>query len=261
MVLGVIIVLWPTWTDSIARRYAVLRPHLTLFQRRLWLGAKAAELGSGGIAIVAEATGVTADTVRRGRAEADDGIDPGAGRSRRPGGGRKRAEDFDEGLAESLIDPVTTGDPMSPLRWTSKSIRALTRASRGLGHQVSASVVNRLLRERGYSMQANTKTMEGNQHPDRDAPFHYLNDQAADHLGAGIRSSASAPRRKSWSGTSRTTVGSGIRRRIRRRYGSTTSLTMTSERSTRTGLTTWEPTPDGCRWASTTTSPRSRSTP
>jgi len=174
--------------DSVARRYAVLRPHLSEFQRRLWLGAEAAELGPGGVAIVAEACGVAADTVRRGRKEAADGTRPGLGRSRRPGGGRKRAEDRDEHLIaafESLIDPVTRGDPMSPLRWTSKSIRALTGALRDRGHTVSDIVTRRLLRERGYSLQANAKTTEGDQHLDRDAQFAYLNDQATDHLATG----------------------------------------------------------------------------
>src|SRR6201998_68755 len=174
--------------ESGARRDGALRPHLSEFQRRLWLGAEAAELGPGGVAIVAEACGVAADTVRRGRKEAADGTGPGLGRSRRPGGGRKRAEDRDEHLIaafESLIDPVTRGDPMSPLRWTSKSIRALTGALRNRGHTVSDIVTRRLLRERGYSLQANAKTTEGGQHPDRDAQFAYLNDQATDHLATG----------------------------------------------------------------------------
>ena len=175
-------------TDSLTRRYAALRPHLSEFERRLWLGVEAAELGSGGVAVVAEATGVAADTVRRGRKEADDRTDPGVGRSRRSGGGRKRAESHDAGLAaafEALIDPVTRGDPMSPLRWTSKSIRALARALRDKGHDVSAFVVSRMLHEQNFGMQGNAKTMEGGQHPDRDAQFCYLNDQAEAHLAAG----------------------------------------------------------------------------
>lgn len=174
--------------ESVARRYAVVRPHLNEFQRRLWLGSEAVELGAGGVLLVASATGVAADTVRRGRAEAEQGQGPALGRSRRPGGGRKRAESHDTDLVvafESLIDPVTRGDPMSPLRWTSKSIRALTAALRAGGHQVSDYVVRRLLHERGYSMQANVKTAEGGQHPDRDAQFAYLNDQAQDHLASG----------------------------------------------------------------------------
>jgi hypothetical protein len=174
--------------DSVARRYTVLRPHLSELQRRLWLGAEAAELGPGGVAMVAQATGVAADTVRRGRTEAEGETVPGRGRSRRAGGGRKRAEAHDEDLVaafESLIDPQTRGDPESPLRWTSKSIRSLTGALREKGHRVSDSVTRRLLKERGYSLQANAKTIEGNQHADRDTQFGYLNDQASDHLGSG----------------------------------------------------------------------------
>lgn len=174
--------------DSVARRYAVLRPHLNEFQRRLWLGAEAAELGPGGVAVVARATGVAADTVRRGRKEADEGTAPGSGRSRQAGGGRKRAESHDQELAAAfdlLIDPATRGDPMSPLRWTSKSIRALTAGLRGSGHRVSDFVVRRLLSEGGYSLQANTKTLEGNQHVDRDAQFAYLAAQAQGHMASG----------------------------------------------------------------------------
>jgi len=172
--------------ESSARRYAVVRPYLTEFQRRLWLGAEAAELGLSGVALIAEATG--AATVRRGRSEAAEGKAPTVGHSRRPGGGRKRAESHDPLLVsafESLLDPATRGDPVSPLRWTSKSIRALTAALRETGHQVSDFVVLRLLRERGYSLQGNAKTIEGSQHVDRDAQFRYLNDQATVFTAAG----------------------------------------------------------------------------
>jgi len=153
----------------------------------LWLGAEAAELGAGGVAVVAAATGVAADTVRRGRKEVEDGAAP-TSRSRKPGGGRKRAESHDAELVaafELLIDPATRGDPMSPLRWTSKSIRALTAALREKEHQVSDFVVRRLLREGGYSLQANVKTAEGGQHVDRDAQFGYLNDRAVEHMSSG----------------------------------------------------------------------------
>jgi len=173
--------------ESLARRFEVLRPHLSELQRRLWLGAEAAELGAGGVAVVALAAGGAPDTVRRGRAEAQ-GLDAASVvRSRRPGGGRKRAEVHDHDLVaalEALIDPVTRGDPMSPLRWTSKSTRTLARALTKDGHRVSDFVVRRLLRELGYSLQANAKTTEGGQHPDRDAQFGYLNDQAQAHMDA-----------------------------------------------------------------------------
>jgi len=152
--------------ESLARRFEVVRPHLSELQRRLWLGAEAAELGAGGVAVVAAAAGVAPDTVRRGRTEAQ-GLDAASVvKSRRPGGGRKRAEEHDGELMaalEALVDPVTRGDPMSPLRWTSKSTRTLARTLTGGGHRVSDFVVRRLLHELGYSLQANSKTTEGGQ--------------------------------------------------------------------------------------------------
>ena len=175
--------------ESLAERFSLVRPHLTELQQRLWLGAEASVLGSGGVAVVAAAVGAATDTVRRGRTEvrAADNV-PAMGRSRQPGGGRKRAETHDHDLVaalESLIDPVTRGDPMSPLRWTSKSTRKLATALTENVHQVSDFVVRRLLKELGYSLQANAKTTEGAHHPDRDAQFQYLNDQAEQHLDAG----------------------------------------------------------------------------
>jgi Rhodopirellula transposase DDE domain len=174
--------------ESLARRYEALRPHLTERQRRLWLGAEARELGAGGAVVIARAVGVAADTVRRGRAELDDPVSPPVGVSRRPGGGRKRAEAQDGALVaalESLVDPEARGDPMSPLRWTAKSTRTLALALREAGHQVSEFVVRRLLKQLGYSLQGNAKTSEGRQHPDRDAQFGYLNEQVKAHHDAG----------------------------------------------------------------------------
>ncbi len=174
--------------ESLARRYEALRPHLNERQRRLWLGVEARELGPGGAGEVARAVGVAADTVRRGRVEIDDARAPQVGRSRRPGGGRRRAERHDPDLVaalEALIDPVTRGDPESPLRWTTKSLRMLASALREKGHRVSEYVVRRLLKEAGYSLQANAKTAEGGRHADRDAQFGYLNDQVKDHQRAG----------------------------------------------------------------------------
>ena len=174
--------------ESLARRYEALGPHLNERQRRLWLGAEARELGPGGAGAVAAAVGVAADTVRRGRAEIDDAQAPPVGRSRKPGGGRKRAETHDAGLVaalEALIDPETRGDPQSPLRWTTKSVRTLTKALRAKGHHVSEFVVRRLLKQAGYSLQANAKTAEGGRHLDRDAQFAYLNEAVKDHQQAG----------------------------------------------------------------------------
>ena len=178
----------PDAVESVASRFEVLKPHLNERQRRLWLGAEARELGSGGVGIVARAVGVAGDTVRRGRAELQEPQTLPYPRSRKPGGGRKRAEAGDPGLVaalDKLVDPVTRGDPMSPLRWTSKSLRTLAKALQEQGHQVSEQIVRRLLREAGYSLQANAKTLEGGQHPDRDAQFGYLADQAREHLAAG----------------------------------------------------------------------------
>jgi hypothetical protein len=132
--------------------------------------------------------GVAADTVRRGRLELDDAQPPPVGRSRRSGGGRKRAEAHDPALVaalEALVDPDTRGDPRSPLRWTCKSLRTLAAALRAQGHQVSEFVVRRLLIEAGYSLQANSKTAEGGEHVDRDAQFGYLNERVKDHQAAG----------------------------------------------------------------------------
>lgn len=178
----------PDAVESLASRFEVLKPHLNERQRRLWLGAEARELGSGGVGIVAQAVGVAGDTVRRGRAELEEPAPLPYPRSRKPGGGRKRAEAGDPTLVaalDKLVDPVTRGDPMSPLRWTSKSLRTLAKALQEQGHQVSEQIVRRLLREAGYSLQANAKTLEGGQHPDRDGQFAYLADQAAEHLAAG----------------------------------------------------------------------------
>ena len=174
--------------ESLARRYEALRPHLTERQRRLWLGAEARELGPGGTALVAQAVGAAAETVRRGREELDDPAPPPVSGSRRAGGGRKRAEVGDPELVaalERLVDPESRGDPCSPLRWTCKSTRALSVSLREAGHQVSEFVVRRLLKQLGYSLQANAKTAEGRQHPDRDAQFRYLNEQVKAHQEQG----------------------------------------------------------------------------
>ena len=174
--------------ESLARRWEVLRPHLNERQRRLWLGSEARELGSGGAERVAAALGVAADTVRRGRGELDGSEIVLPGRSRRPGGGRKRAEEHQPGLElalDDLVDPATRGDPTSPLRWTTKSLRELTTALQNKGFRLTDKVVWRLLKQAGYSLQANVKTAEGRQHPDRDGQFRYINDAVRDHQGDG----------------------------------------------------------------------------
>jgi len=173
--------------ESLARRYAVLRPHLDERQRRLLLGAEAAELGRGGIKTVAEATGVHPDTVARGVREIEGRPEPQR-RVRAPGGGRKKLSETDPELAaqlRALVDPETRGDPMSLLVWTTKSTKNLATALTEDGHPVSDRTVARMLRAQGFSLQANTKVTEGRQHEDRDAQFRYLAAQVAEHSAAG----------------------------------------------------------------------------
>jgi hypothetical protein len=156
---------------SLAAKFEQLLPHLDERQRRLLLGAEAQALGHGGIRRVARAAGVREGTVSRGVSELDSGQAP-LGRVRREGGGRKRLTDLDPGLRPALlalVEPVTRGDPMSPLLWTTKSTRNLARELTSQGHRVSADSVAAILREEGFSLQANAKTLEGRQHPDRDA--------------------------------------------------------------------------------------------
>jgi hypothetical protein len=157
-------------------------------QRRLLAAAAARALGRGGIALVARATRMSRQTVYDGLADLEDPTGLAAGRVRRPGGGRKRLVERDPGLVaalEALVDPVTRGDPESPLRWTCKSTAQLARALTAQGHPVSDDTVGRLLGQQDYTLQRTRKTLEGAQHPDRDAQFGYLNEQASAHLAAG----------------------------------------------------------------------------
>ncbi|MEU9891550.1 ISAzo13 family transposase [Sphaerisporangium sp. NPDC051011] len=175
--------------DQLARKFEVLLPHLNERQRRLVLAQEARLLGHGGIRAVAAMAGVSETTVRAGVFELEAGEDPLAhGRARRPGGGRKPAEQLDPALIPALlalVEPDERGDPMSPLRWTTKSLRNLAEELTRQGHAISAPTVGRLLREQGFSLQANAKTLEGTQHPDRDAQFRYLNEQVKQHQTAG----------------------------------------------------------------------------
>lgn len=162
-------------------------PHLNERQRRIVAGSAARALGRGGIAAVAEATGMSRSTVQNAVAEVDAGVEV-TERVRPPGAGRKPIIDKDPGLLlalDDLVEPTARGDPMSPLRWTAKSLRTLADELTRLGHPVSASKVGQLLRAMDYSLQAPAKENEGAQHPDRDAQFGHINDEAKAHLDAG----------------------------------------------------------------------------
>jgi transposase len=175
--------------ERIALRFEALFPHLNERQRRLALAAEARLLGHGGVRAVAQAAGVSESTVRHGVSELDSGGDPlPAKRVRRTGGGRKSVEDLDAALIPALmalVEPDERGDPMSPLRWTTKSLRNLAAQLVRQGHRVSAPTVGRLLRANGFSLQGTAKTLEGDQHPDRDAQFRYINEQVKAHQAAG----------------------------------------------------------------------------
>src|SRR5450755_867921 len=173
--------------EMLAAKFESIFPHLDERQRRLLMGAEARVLGHGGIRVVARAAGVREATVSLGAGELEAGAEP-LGRVRRPGGGRKRLADLDPGLRPALlalVEPDERGDPMSPLRWTTKALRALARELTGQGHRVSADTVAGLLREEGFSLQGNSRTIEGKQSPDRDAQFRYIREQARIHQDAG----------------------------------------------------------------------------
>jgi transposase len=174
--------------EPVARKYAVLRPHLDERQRRLLLGAEAHELGRGGIKAVAEVTGVHPDTIARGVREVEGQPEPQR-KVRAAGGGRKKLAETDPQLAarlKALVDPETRGDPMSPLVWTTKSTRNLASALTRMGHAVSDRTVARMLAGLGFSLQGNAKVTEGRQHEDRDAQFRYINDRVKEFLAAGL---------------------------------------------------------------------------
>ena len=172
--------------EWIREKYVAIVEDLDERGRRRWAGAEARSLGWGGVAAVAEATGISDRTIRTGIKELDDPKAAPSNRQRRPGGGRRSREIEQPQLIESLealIEPGTRGDPCSALRWTCKSTRTLARELTRQGYQVSSTKIGQLLRAQGYSLQANRKTIEGKQHPDRDAQFEHINQR----VGAFLR--------------------------------------------------------------------------
>jgi transposase len=171
---------------GIAARYEALRPHLDERALRLFAAAEALAIGRGGVGVVSRATGVSRQRILRGVADVQEGEPLQRGRVRRSGAGRPKATTRDPKLEEALdrlIDPTTRGDPESPLRWTTKSVRRLAEALVEQGHKVSHQTVMKLLHEMGYSLQANEKTIEGSHHPDRNAQFEHINEAVQLQLG------------------------------------------------------------------------------
>jgi hypothetical protein len=169
---------------AVVAKYVVLAPLLDERARRLWAAAESRAIGFGGDALVSAATGLARQTIRRGRQEVAAGR-VSAGRIRRPGAGRPALETRQPGLKaalEQLVDPLTRGDPTSPLRWTCKSRAQLTAALVTQGWAVSSTTVGRLLHQLGYRLQSVRKSREGTSHPDRNTQFELINATAAAFL-------------------------------------------------------------------------------
>jgi Rhodopirellula transposase DDE domain len=173
---------------KIAERWCLFGPECDERRRRLWAASEAKTHGPGGVALVAAVTELSEETIRRGLVELESGERLGRGQVRRSGGGRRPAIEADPSVVDDLdrlIDPVTRGDPESPLRWTSKSLGKLREALVGMGHEISERTLGKLLKGQGFRLQANQKTREGSQHPERDQQFEHINQTVKAALAAG----------------------------------------------------------------------------
>jgi hypothetical protein len=169
------------------KRYREMAPVLNELSRRRFVALEAQALGRGGVSLMSQISGLARSTIYHGLSDIRDNISAPAGRLRRKGSGRKKKTAEDPTLVadlKSVVAPATGGDPMRPLLWTSRSLRNLVTELAKKGHKVSPTVVGDLLRDMGYSLQANSKTHEGNQHIDRNAQFEYINTQAEAFLTA-----------------------------------------------------------------------------
>ena len=183
--------MYPSVMDEITmikERFSRVAGSLDERARRFVAASEALAFGWGGIAATARPTGLSRTAIRRGIAELQGAPAATPGRIRRPGGGRKKTTAIDPALLpalEALVDPTTRGDPERPLRWTCKSLRKLAGELQERGHRVSHQLVAELLQMAGYSLQANRKTREGGDHPDRDAQFAHIAAKSAAYLVKG----------------------------------------------------------------------------
>jgi Rhodopirellula transposase DDE domain len=169
------------------KRYRKMAPVLNEQSLRRFVALEAQALGHGGVSLMARISGLARSTIYHGLSDIRDKVSAPPGRVRKPGGGRKRKSSEDPTLVvdlESLVEPATRGDPMQPLLWTTRSLRNLVNGLAKKGHKVCPTVVGNLLRDMGYSLQANSKTREGDQHIDRDGQFQYINTRATAFLAA-----------------------------------------------------------------------------
>src|SRR6266403_4907321 len=172
---------------SARKRYREMAPVLDEQSRRRLVALEARALGHGGVSLMARITGLARSTIYHGLSDIRHNVSAPPGRIRQEGGGRKTKASQDSTLVvdlKSLVAPVTRGDPMQPLLWTCRSLRNLVKELAQKGHEVCPTVVGDLLRDMGYSLQANSKTREGSKHSDRDAQFQYINTQAKAFLTA-----------------------------------------------------------------------------
>jgi hypothetical protein len=192
-----------------------MAPVLDEQSRRRFVALEAHAVGHGGVNLMSEISGLARSTIYRGLSDIRDKASAPPGRIRKQGGGRKRKTVEDPTLVvdlKSLVAPVTRGDPMRPLLWTSRSLRNLVTELAKKGHNVSPTVVGNLLRGMGYSLQANSKTREGDQHIDPNAQFEYINTLAKAFLTANEPVISVIRKRRNWWAISRTMAASGARK-------------------------------------------------
>jgi len=177
--------------EAVRTKYERLRSVMDERARRWWAGSEALAYGRGGVSLVSDATGLSRSTVARGKREIvgePEEREAGGSRIRRRGGGRKRVTENQPGLLgalEALVDPATRGDPMSPLRWTCKSLRQLSKELKARGYVVGIDTVASLLKTQNYSLQGTRKNLEGASHPDRNAQFEYIAAQSQQFVQSG----------------------------------------------------------------------------